>query len=62
MLVLGRKKNQKVILYRGKERIAEITVADIRNKRVKLGFDAPKEITIDREEVFESKHSKKGNV
>lgn len=55
MLVLARRKNEKVFIYDGKKLLAEVTVAAICGKKVKLGFTAPENITIDREEVFERK-------
>ena len=49
MLVLSRQKNQKI-------RIGDnivITVVDIRGDKVRLGFNAPKNVPIHRQEVFE---------
>ena len=63
MLILSREKNQKVFIYAkndNKKLLVEVTVADVQGKKVKLGFTAPEEIIIDREEVFESK--KKGGT
>ena len=47
MLVLSRKKNEKIEIDGG----IEITVVDIGGDKVRLGIEAPKEITILREEV-----------
>lgn len=58
MLVLSRRKNEKILIYDGDELLVTVTVADVQGKKVKLGFTAPEKITIDREEVFERK--KKG--
>ena len=46
MLVLNRKRNQRII-------IGDITIAliEIRGDSVKIGIDAPKHVTILREEV-----------
>ncbi len=57
MLVLTRKKNQRVFIYDGDKLLVEVTVAAVHDGRVRLGFTAPKEITVDREEVFESKRA-----
>lgn len=59
MLVLSRRKNQKIIIHDDKGLHITVTVADIRGKKAVLGFDAPEEINIDREEVFESKQKGK---
>lgn len=57
MLVLSRKKNEKVLLYDGDKILAEVIIVAICNNKVKLGFAASKNIIIDREEVFESKRA-----
>lgn len=48
MLVLSRKTGEKVII--GDE--IKVTVLDQRSGQVRLGFEAPKEITVHREEIF----------
>jgi carbon storage regulator len=48
MLVLSRKNGQRVRI--GDD--IEVTVLEVQNGRVKLGFSGPPEITIHREEVF----------
>ena len=50
MLVLSRKKNERIIVG---ENIV-ITVVEIRGDRVRLGIDAPMDIPIHRSEVVES--------
>ena len=47
MLVLSRKTGEKVVIGDG----IEVTVLQIRGDRVKLGFSAPKEVTIHRQEL-----------
>lgn len=49
MLVLTRKKSEKVILNNN----ITVTVVEIRGDKVRLGFEAPKEMPVHREEVFE---------
>lgn len=55
MLVLTRKAGQKI-------RISEeivVTVISVRDGNVRLGFDAPADIVIDRQEVFELKQTER---
>jgi carbon storage regulator len=49
MLVLTRKTGQKLIIAND----IEVTVLEIRGDSVKIGIQAPKHITIYREEIFE---------
>lgn len=50
MLVLARKKGERVII--GDDII--ITVVDVSRDKVRLGFDAPKEISVHREEIYDA--------
>ena len=50
MLVLSRKKNESIMI--GENII--ITVVDIRGDKVRLGIDAPTEIPVHRQEVYEA--------
>lgn len=50
MLVLSRKKNESIVID---ERIV-ITVIEIRGDKVRLGIEAPAEIPVHRQEVFEA--------
>jgi carbon storage regulator len=47
MLVLSRKLNERILI--GKD--VWVTVMDIRGDKVRLGFDAPREVPVHREEV-----------
>ena len=51
MLVLARAENETIRI--GDD--IEIVVVSIRGNRVRLGIKAPKSVTIDRQEVYESK-------
>ena len=55
MLVLSRKSQECVVIggADGLERIIRITVLDIRDGRVRLGFDADADIPVHRSEVWE---------
>lgn len=50
MLVLSRKKDEKIVID---DKIT-IMVIEIRGDKVRLGIDAPREITVHREEVYEA--------
>ena len=47
MLVLSRKKNERIMIGNN----VEVTIIEIRGDRVKLGFVGPQEVPIHREEV-----------
>ncbi len=50
MLVLSRKKNESIIIN---DHIT-VTVVEIRGDKVRLGIDAPKEVTVHRREIYEA--------
>jgi carbon storage regulator len=50
MLVLSRQRDQSIIIGDN----VVITVVDVRGDKVKLGIDAPKEIPVHRQEVYEA--------
>lgn len=50
MLVLSRKKNESIIIN---DHIT-VTVVEIRGDKVRLGIDAPKDISVHRREIFEA--------
>lgn len=50
MLVLSRKKDEQIIIGDS----ISIMVIDIRGDKVRLGIDAPKDVTVHRREVYEA--------
>jgi len=48
MLVLTRKKEQSIII----DENIEITILDISGDQVKIGINAPKNVTVHRKEIF----------
>lgn len=55
MLVLSRKKNESIIIN---DHIT-VTVVEIRGDKVRLGIEAPKEVTVHRREVYEAIQNQK---
>lgn len=53
MLVLSRKKNECLVLGDGPDAI-KIYVVDIREGKVRIGVDAPREMSVHRREVYEA--------
>lgn len=51
MLVLARKRNEKVNIYDGKKYIGKVVVVDIDRGKIRLGFEMPGNIRIFREEI-----------
>lgn len=52
MLVLSRKKNQEIIIN---DQIT-ISIVEIRGDKVRLGINAPKEVSVHRKEVWVAIH------
>lgn len=50
MLVLSRKKDEKIIIS---DNIA-IMIVDIQGDKVRLGIEAPREVSVHREEVYQA--------
>ena len=50
MLVLSRQRDESIIIADN----IKITIVDIRGDKVRLGIDAPKEIPVHRQDVFDA--------
>lgn len=50
MLVLSRKKNETIVINDS----ITVTVIEIRGDKVRLGIEAPKDVTVHRREVYEA--------
>ncbi len=57
MLVLSRKKNESIIIN---DHIT-VTIVEIRGDKVRLGIDAPKDVTVHRREVYDAIHNQPVN-
>lgn len=49
MLVLSRRKGESVIIGDG----IKVTVIDVRGDQIRLGIDAPRSISVHREEIYQ---------
>lgn len=58
MLVLSRKTGQKIMIGEN----IELTVVEIRPDKIRLGIDAPREVRVDRQEVYEAIQRGKGDA
>ncbi len=58
MLVLSRKKNESIVINND----IVITVVEIRGDKVRLGIEAPKDVPVHRQEVYEAIHGAKTPV
>ena len=50
MLVLSRKKNESIVINND----IVVTVVEIRGDKVRLGIEAPKDVTVHRREVYDA--------
>ena len=55
MLVLTRKKNESIVI----NDVIKVTVVEIRGDKVRLGIEAPRDIDVHRQEVYDQIHSKR---
>lgn len=55
MLVLGRPKGKSVVIGKGKQAIV-ITILEIRDNHVRLGFECDDGVEIHRAEIYEKIH------
>ncbi len=55
MLVLSRKKGERIVISDS----IVVTVVDLRNGRVRLGVEAPKEVPVHRKELHDKINSRK---
>jgi carbon storage regulator len=51
MLVLSRQKDETIIIG---EDLIKVTVVDIRGDKVRIGIEAPKEMSVHRKEVYDA--------
>jgi len=58
MLVLSRKKNESIIINDN----ITVTVVEIRGDKVRLGIDAPKNVSVHRREVYEAIQNQKARA
>jgi carbon storage regulator len=61
MLILSRNKGEKIVIGEGKSKVT-IIVKEInpRSKRCRIGIEAPAEVPVHRQEVYDSIHNHQG--
>ena len=55
MLVLTRKRNESIVI----NDVIKITVVEIRGDKVRIGVEAPREIDVHRQEVYDQIHGRR---
>lgn len=55
MLVLTRKKDESLVI----NDVIRVTVVEIRGDKVRLGIEAPREVEVHRQEVYDQIHGKR---
>ena len=55
MLVLSRKRGERILIGEN----IELTVVDIRGNKVRLALDAPRDVSIQRQEIYLSTYSRR---
>ena len=53
MLVLSRKKNESIVIDVG-DKLITVTVVEVRGDKVRLGIEAPREVPVHRQEVYDA--------
>ena len=57
MLILTRRQGESVMIGEG----VVVTVLEVRGNQVRLGIEAPKDVQVHREEIYERIHGVDGN-
>jgi len=52
MLVLSRKRNETIVINDN----VRVTIVDVKGDRVRVGIEAPKEVPVHRQEVYDAIH------
>jgi len=55
MLILTRRAGERLCI--GRDRDVVITVLGVRGNQVRLGIEAPRDVPVDREEIYERKRA-----
>lgn len=60
MLVLSRQKDESIVIGEGDDKVT-ITIVDVRGDKVRLGIDAPREVSVHRQEIYDAIQREKAN-
>lgn len=61
MLVLTRRKTEKLVLHDDTGRKVVITILDNRSGQTRIGIEAPNDVQVDREEIYNRKQQEANN-
>lgn len=60
MLILTRRPGERLCI--GKDKSVVITVLAVKGSQVRLGIDAPRDVAVDREEIYQRKRADRGEL
>ena len=59
MLILSRRQGESVVMTLANGDLIEVTVLAMHSNQVRIGVDAPKTVTVDRQEIYLKKQSER---
>lgn len=61
MLVCSRKTNERMVITTPEGRLIRMTIVELRGDKVRVGFEADRDVVIDRQEIWEMKQPRAVN-
>ena len=59
MLILSRRQGESVVMTLATGELIEVTVLTMHSNQVRIGVDAPKTVTVDRQEIYLKKQAER---